>query len=84
MEKPNREEKKYWLPMVIDKIKGTKEIPFDHISYERDLEKYIDYLEQLVKNNGVLDDVIVNDEGCPICYKKTIEEIDNCGICGDE
>ena len=35
-------------------------------------------------NNGVLDDVIVSGKGCPICHKKTTEEIDNCGICRDE
>lgn len=58
MEKPNKEDDKYWLPMVIDKVKGTKEIPFYHLYYERDLERYIEYLESKV-NNGVLDDVIV-------------------------
>jgi hypothetical protein len=47
--------------------------------YEEAQEIVWQYEDQLKNNSS-----IVTNEGCPICHKRTIKEIDNCGICSDE
>lgn len=44
MKRPDKEDDKYWGPIENDG-KGTRSSRFNHILYEENLERYLDYLE---------------------------------------
>jgi len=70
--RPNKEDNKYQMFDLTEKKNGVTSIPFDHVSYESDLEDYIDNLEA---NSQPLNLDVKRDEYFNVLVEPDVKEV---------